>query len=201
MDPVKLIIFIAVFALLLIVGRVLSSRHSDVIVPPPPSPHPSPTPHQNYEIAQQETTDRQELAVTGAEIPFPIKLPPVRMEQDGRYNRPHITNYYFKKIDLARGPADPSSFCDEFFLETRDPATEHTWTRPFMVATPAGLQQVLQEERFVSMYFDQPLLIVSRWDLREILQTITDEVLKAYAIPGDDGIEVDPAELNKRPKA
>jgi len=118
-------------------------------------------------------------ALVGRDLPFPIKLIPLTSD-DGKYNRPNFLNYYFGKTDLVKGPEDPSSFFDEFFLEAQDPATKHRWTYEYTVASPSGLQSVMSEERFASLYFDGPLVIVPRWDIEMILHTVTEEIIKHY---------------------
>ena len=138
MDPIKIVIFIAAFALLLWVGRMLASAGE---VHAASLPTPSPTPDDS---AGGEETRRPVL--TGAEIDFPIKLPPVRRMADGTYNRPVFLNYYFGKTDLEKGPPDPASFFDEFTLEAEDPETGQKQVFEYTVATPAGVRQVMVRE-------------------------------------------------------
>jgi hypothetical protein len=111
MDPVKVIIFVAAFLLLLVLGRKLSAMGESSITPVAPLP----------ELAVVEPTviaaprpKRKEPAVVGAELPFPIHVPPINRDEDGRYNRPEFLNYYFEERDLVRGPENPGSFYDDF---------------------------------------------------------------------------------------
>lgn len=186
MDLVKIAIFLAVFGLLLVIGRMLAAS-SEVHAAQLPRPEPQP----GAASAQDDSGhgDLKRPAVTGAEIDFPIQLPPVTKGGDGIYNRPIVRNYFFTKTDLVRGPADPSSFCDEFFIELQDPESQHAWTDDYTVATPAGLQQVMGSEKFDSLYLAGNVVIVARWDLRMILHTIMDEIIKSYGQeevePGD----------------
>jgi hypothetical protein len=176
-DPVKIVIFLAVFALLLVIGRMLSaSSEVHAAQLPRPEPQPGAAPAEN----DTGNPDFKRPPVTGAEIDFPIQLPPVAKVGDGIYNRPIVRNYFFSKTDLIRGPADPSSFCDEFFIELQDPESKHVWTDDYTVATPAGLQQVMTSEKFDSVYLAGNVVIVARWDLRMILHTIMDETMKSY---------------------
>jgi hypothetical protein len=172
LDPVKIVIFLAVVGLLLMIGRSLAS-YSEVHAAQLPRPAADATDSSAAEDASQS-------ALTGAEIDFPIPLPPVTRLGDGRYNRPNVLNYYFGKIDLVSGPDDPSSFCDEFYIKLQDPESEHVWTDDYTVATPTGLQRVMSSERFESLYLAGNIVLVTRWDLRVILQTIMEETMKLY---------------------
>jgi hypothetical protein len=185
LDPIKIVIFLAVFALLLVVGRMLSA-YSEV--------HAAQLPYtasrRDAELGEDGEDKRSpQPALTGADIEFPIALPPITRLGDGLYNRPIVRNYYFAKIDLVRGPDDPDSFCDEFYIELQDPESEHVWTYDYTVASPAGLQQVMNTEKFDSLYLAGNVVIVVRWDLRMILQTIMDEVMKAYGPAGGEGAD------------
>jgi hypothetical protein len=177
-DPVKIIIFLAAFGLLLMLGRMLSSA-SEVHaaeLPRPGALGSAPA------LAEDRDSDKQEgAALTGAEIAFPIQIPPVARMDDGRYNRPNFLNYYFSKTDLVRGPDDPACFFDELTLEAQDPESEHIWNYVFTVATPSGLGQVMEEEKFASLYLDGGAVIVPRWDLPMILHTVVDEIVKKYS--------------------
>ena len=173
MDPIKIAIFIAAFALLLLVGRMLASAgevHASSL-PPPSLPPDEPS------GAGEES---RRPALTGAEIDFPIKLPPVRRMRDGTYNRPVFLNYYFGKTDLVKGPPDPTSFFDEFTLEAEDPVTGQKQVFEYTVATPAGIRQVMDQEKFESLYVEAETVIVGRWNLPLILETISEEIMKRY---------------------
>jgi hypothetical protein len=177
-DPVKIIIFLAAFGLLLLLGRMLSSS-SEVHAAELPRPNgPGSAPAMTKEGGDSD--EQEGAALTGAEIAFPIQIPPVTRMDDGRYNRPNFLNYYFSKTDLVRGPDDPTCFFDELTLEAQDPESEHIWNYVFTVATPSGLRQVMDEEKFASLYLDGGAVIVPRWDLPMILHTVVDEIVKKY---------------------
>ncbi len=178
MDPVKVIIFLAAFAVLLLIGRMLSSA-SEVHaaeLPRPGAPGSAPA------VASEggDSNKQEGAALTGAEIAFPIQIPPVTRMDDGRYNRPNFLNYYFSKTDLVRGPDDPTCFFDELTVEAQDPESEHIWNYVFTVASPSGFRKVMEEENFASLYLDGGAVIVPRWDLSMILHTVVDEIVKKY---------------------
>jgi hypothetical protein len=182
LDPIKITIFIAAFAVLLLLGRILSSKSE---VHAASLPHSSPPENTPGALEVADSSGRPRPAVTGAEIDFPIQIPPVALQEDGSYNRPNFLNYYFSKTDLVRGPADPTSFCDELSLETQDPGNEQAWTYKFTVATPSGLRQIMDQEKFSSLFFEGALVVVPRWDLAAIMQAVTEEIMKTYGHKGD----------------
>src|SRR5262249_15386233 len=102
------------------------------------------------------------------------------MDDDGRYNRQEFVNYFFDEIDLVQGPPDPSSFADEFSVETRNPEDGFTYTHRFLVATPAGLQRSMEAEHLPSLYLRGQVVIVPRWDLKLILETVVQEIITLH---------------------
>ena len=179
MDPIKVVIFVAVFAALLLLGRKLSSHGSGDAFPGP-----SMLP-ESYGAEDDDPVDEEEVesqpAVVGAELPFPISLPPITRSADGFYNRPEILNYYFSKIDLIQGPADPKAFCDEFFIELRSPADRNTWAPKYLVATPAGLQKELASLATSAIHLDSSAIIIAKWDMATVLQEVLKDVMGNWA--------------------
>lgn len=181
MEPVKILIFAGAFLVLLLLGRALSAA-SEVQA--------HELPHDGAPLLPVRPLDGEVApageALTGAEVGFPFTLPPVRRDEKGAFNRPYYGNYYFAKTDLVRGPADPRNFYDEFFLVAQDPGSEHTWETRYVVTTPSGLQQLMNQEQFVSLYLDDPVIVVSEWNLSTILRTVVDEDLKRYGANAAD---------------
>jgi|SRR5882672_6729301 len=177
LDPVKLVIFIAVFAALLLLGRKLSSYSSSHALSGPSVPPAA----YGFRVDEEVDEEVKSLpALVGTDLPFPIYLPPVERNEDGRYNRPEFLNYYFAKTDLATGPADPRSFVDQFFLEARDPEHDSSGTYQYTVATPSGLQRELDSMHEPVLALGHRMIIVSQWDVPLILKTVVAAVLKTY---------------------
>jgi hypothetical protein len=183
MDSVKVVIFVVAFLLLLLLGRKLSSfSESTMITPPPGSDIAEPVPVAAARMAAKEP------AVVGADLPFPIHVPEIKRDGDGRYNRPEFLNYYFEEIDLVQGPENPASFYDDFYLLVRDIENSHTVLYKYFVATPAGLQKAMDDEHLPALYLEDQALIVPRWDVPLILDTVVKDIMKSYAErkhPGD----------------
>jgi|SRR5947209_6252127 len=176
MDPIKVIIFVAIFLLLLLLGRKLSAVE-EVHASPPELPQPRSEPI-GYVAA--EINKPKIPAAIGADLPFPLQLPELELREDGTYNRPEFLNYYFAEIDLITGPLNPASFCDEFFVEIRDPRDEHVGTYRYIVATPAGLQAEMESEHVSVVNLGDQSIIVSRWDLTLILDAVVKDIIKTY---------------------
>ncbi|HEY2171208.1 MAG TPA: hypothetical protein VGJ30_16405 [Candidatus Angelobacter sp.] len=117
----------------------------------PVAPLPEPVVDEPVAIAAPRST-RKEPAVVGAERPFPIHVPEIKRDIDGRYNRPEFLNYYFEETDLVRGPESPASFYDDFYLQVRDIENSHTALYKYFVATPAGLQKAMDDEHLPALY-------------------------------------------------
>jgi len=182
LEPIKILIFVGAFVLLLLIGRILSAA-SEV--------HAQELPHDGAPLIPVQAVEEAVPTpagegLTGAEVGFPFSLPPVTQDNKGKFNRPYYTNYYFAKTDLVRGPTDPRSFYDELFLVAQDPGSEHMWETKYIVATPSGLQQLMSKEQFVSVYLDDPVIVVSEWNLAVILRTVVDEDLKRFGAAGEN---------------
>lgn len=193
MDPVKVVVFVVAFLLLLLLGRKLSATeeiHGAQVPQLPPVPD---LPAERKQDSNQERGG----AVVGADLPFPVRLPELEQDDDGKYNRPEFLNYHFSNIDLLHGPSDPRCLFDEFFIETRNPQDEHIGTYKFLVVTPDGLQRAMDEERQSLLYLEEHAIIVDHWDLALILNTAVQEIIKSYqgwqnysdehALPETDG--------------
>jgi hypothetical protein len=180
MDPVKIVIFVAAFLLLILLGRKLTSRgESYASTLPPEAFRPKPI------AADDDGPGSSKPAIVGADLPFPVNVPEIERDVDGKYNRPEFLNYYFETIDLHAGPEDPESFCDDFYIAVRDIESNRPMLYSYLVATPAGLQKVLNTERLPSLYLEGQALIVPRWNLPLILDAAVKQIMKDYAVPDD----------------
>lgn len=185
MDPIKVAIFVVAFLLLLLLGRKLSAMGESRVSMSSPEEVPPETP-----VGNEEATKRNKPVLVGSDLPFPISLPEIEQDADGRYNRPEFLNYYFGKINIQSGPENPEAFCDEFFLQARDLENQHIFTYRYTVATPAGLQQVMNLKRLPSLYLGAQVVIVPRWDVRLILETVIDQILELYGEKDPDEEEI-----------
>ena len=166
MDLTKLLIFFAVFAAFLIVARLLSSGDQSY----PVQSDLTSTEKSGEEVARSNSS-------TGAEIPFPATVAPVEYLGGGKYSRPILRNYYFKKIDLIRGPENPTAFFDELRLRLEHPDTGYQWTMQYTVASPAGIETVFRTENFDSLLLNGKVLLVRRWNLAQILKDVMDDII------------------------
>jgi hypothetical protein len=191
MEPLKVVIFIVAFLLLLVLGRLLSSRaevHASELPVPDPESH---NPHSSVyvmpaavgtrvaeNLSDHDNRSQSKLALTGAEIPFPFAAPPVKRDDKGRFNRPYYINYYFRQIDLVDGPPDRTSFCDHLTVVYQYPESSDVWEIEYLVATPSGLRDFMNRSDFDSLYLDHYTVIVREWNLATILRTLMDEQMR-----------------------
>jgi hypothetical protein len=188
MYPVKIIIFVVAFLLLLLLGRRLSAMGEVQAFQPSDQPPEPAQPAAALQIvdANEDSDGAKRPAMLGSELPFPVPLPELTQDADGRYNRPEFVNYYFAKIDLVLGPPDPTAFVDDFFVEARIPE-QYVTTYKYVVCTPAGMQRVLDSERLPSLCVDNPVIFFPRWDLTLILNTVVKEIIEGYQdVQSDD---------------
>ncbi|HLJ88736.1 MAG TPA: hypothetical protein VKZ53_18095 [Candidatus Angelobacter sp.] len=187
MDTTKLFIFGAVFLVFLWLTRRLFPNEKppmggELPQQPPPSFAKDAFAKDGFEDDAFEDFDAiKQPAVIGAELPFPIDLPPRVQRSNGTYNRPHIVNYYFSKTDLVRGPEDPRVLCDTFFVEFANPESRARWTGEYVVVTPAGLQAELDSLVRSGIFFSGLMVIVPNWNLGTILKTILDTMMEEDA--------------------
>jgi hypothetical protein len=170
LDLTKLLIFLAVFVGFLIVARLLSSGDQSYPIQSDLRP-----------VGEQHSGSMQQpvsyTTVTGAEVPFPVEVPPIEYLGEGKYSRPILRNYYFTKIDLVRGPENPTAFFDELRLRLEHPDTGYQWTMHYIIATPSGIDALLQSENLDSLLLNGKVLLVSRWNLAQILKDVMDDVI------------------------
>jgi hypothetical protein len=184
-DSEKIVAFLVFFFAFLWVTRRLFSREK----PPGPSDFQPPVfadPPEDYAASGRGKPP----ATIGAELPFPVALPPVQQLPSGRYNRPKVLNYYFSNLDLKTGPDNPRVFCDQLFVQFEAPETGATWTSEYTVASPFGLQE-LMDGTGQNLTFDGTIVIVPRWDMALILRTVLEDVIDKYAHaePDNDATE------------
>jgi len=181
MDPVKVIIFATAFLLLLFLGRKLSARSESIEIPRPPDTKPVTNDYLE--------PDRKTPALVGSDLPFPIYLPEITCDRDGRYNRPEFLNYYFEETDLVLGPKDPEAFYDNFYLEARDIENNHNVLYKYFVASPLGLKKALADEHLPAILLKEHAFIFARWDLPLILETISKNIIQGYAEASDENAD------------
>lgn len=189
MDPLKVVIFIVVFGLFLLVVKKLFNSEIPNPAHVPPMPYPEPP--------QSSAEKAGPTVLTGSEIPFPISVPQRVQREDGTWNRPEIRNYFFAKTDLVRGPEDRQAFCDELTVEFEIPEEHQRWFAQYNVVTPAGLDKFLATQKSGAVMMDHTVILVPRWDLGAILQSIINDTMETWSLPGaaEHGIMLDSPDI------
>jgi hypothetical protein len=163
-ETLKIVLFIGAVLAAAAVARVFfgGEARRDPNAPPLPLEPEIPEPDE----PEEDEEDRVIPAAVGSELPFPAaaadamrKIPPDE--------RPKITNYLFRTIDLVNGPPDPTDFLDEFIVQSRNEDGSLT-TDSIVVTTPAALERILREEKRHAIFATR-YLIVDRFNVGEIL--------------------------------
>jgi hypothetical protein len=85
--------------------------------------------------------------------------------------RVRVAQLNFSHFDAVPGPPDPESFADELILELYDSVSDFRWTVTYVVATPAGIRKLMDNERW-SFFHATEIFIVRRYDLQVIKEAV-----------------------------
>ena len=85
--------------------------------------------------------------------------------------RVRVAQLNFAHFDAVPGPPDPESFADELILELYDSVSDFRWTVTYVVATPAGIRKLMDNERW-SFFHATEIFIVRRYDLQIIREAV-----------------------------
>ena len=93
--------------------------------------------------------------------------------------RVSVTQFNFVHFDAEPGPPDPESFADELVLELYDSASDFRWTMTYVVATPSGIQKLMDDERWKFFYASE-IFVVKRYDLPTIREAVYGRVKEVH---------------------
>jgi len=93
-----------------------------------------------------------------------------------------IVQMYFSQFDFDPGPPDPTSFADEIFVKLYDEHTGYDWTQSFYVATPRGLDEMLQRENWDYAYTDR-VFFLRKYDPKIIRTAVVELLLNTQERP------------------
>jgi hypothetical protein len=102
--------------------------------------------------------------------------------------RVRVTQFNFAHFDAIPGPPDPDSFADELILELYDSVSDFRWTATYVVATPAGIRKLMDEERW-SFFYATEIFVVRRYDLQTIREAVYGRLKEVH-----DEVPLDPEE-------
>ena len=92
-----------------------------------------------------------------------------------------VKRYYFRNTEAGTVPADPSDFYDELFIDLENPDSAQKWQNSIHVATPRGLERMMEEEHWDSVLGGE-LLIVRKYDLNTILNAAVEHLQEIYEV-------------------
>lgn len=90
-----------------------------------------------------------------------------------------VTQFNFAHFDAVPGPPDPDSFADELIVELYDSVSDFRWTSTYVVATPAGIRKLMDEERW-SFFYATEVFVVRRYDLQTIREAVLGRIKEIH---------------------
>jgi hypothetical protein len=85
--------------------------------------------------------------------------------------RVRVTQFNFSHFDVVPGPPDPENFADELIIELYDSVSDFRWTVTYVVATPAGIRKLMDDEQWKFFYATE-IFVVRRYDLQIIREAV-----------------------------
>ena len=95
-----------------------------------------------------------------------------------------ITNWSFATFEVATGPPDGNCFAEDLWVGLQDNSSGHNWKQTYFVATPAGLQQTLHENKSKFLFVPK-VLIMDRYDAKELRTAVLQDLAAMEKERGD----------------
>ena len=93
--------------------------------------------------------------------------------------RVHVTQFNFAHFDAIPGPPDPECFADELIVELYDSLSDFRWTATYVVATPAGIRKLMDDERW-NFFYATEIFVVRRYDLQTIREAVHGRIKEVH---------------------
>jgi hypothetical protein len=93
--------------------------------------------------------------------------------------RVRVMEFNFAHFDAVPGPPDPENFADELIVELYDPISDFRWTSTYVIATPAGIRNLMDEERW-NFFYATEIFIVRRYDLQVIREAVYGRIKEVH---------------------
>ena len=149
---------------------------------PPPADNAGPT---------QLSTSQADPSVPGESQEFekqnsnePTDEEPPGGEDDLQPHNIQITDWSFATFEVATGPPDGNCFAEELWVDLHDNSSGHNWKQTYFVATPAGLQQTLHENKSKFLFVPK-VLIMDRYDAKELRTAVLQDLAAMEEERGD----------------
>lgn len=131
--------------------------------------------HPYFEAPEQAESKAAEPAANDNSDQLDQQAEPVAEDDESRPKNIRITDWNFATFEVRDGPPDPTSFADDLTVNLYDRSSDHSWTQSYFVATPAGVEKMLQDKKWKSMFLP-PVLVLSRYDVAELRAAILDDL-------------------------
>lgn len=170
-DVLKILLLVGAFVALYVLSRWASRlNESNPRMEPPPLPEAPKLPDPPRPWTNVVTINRRSEFHSSQPVDEE-ELRPVR-----------ILRMYFSQFDCEPGPPDPNSFADELFIKLYDENTGYEWTQSFYVATPRGMDEMLQRENWDYAYTDR-VFFLRRYDPKVVRQAVIEQLLSSQEKP------------------
>jgi hypothetical protein len=169
-DRLKVLLIAAATIALFLVAKRIGGGDSST-----PSPEArSDATHPYFDLPEQAEPMETDPAAKGESVQPDQEAGPVE-DDESRPKNIRITDWNFATFEVRNGPPDPTSFADDLTVNLYDRSSDHSWTQSYFVATPAGLEKMLQDKKWKSMFLP-PVLVLSRYDVSELRAAILDDL-------------------------
>ena len=169
-DWVKVVLIAGATIALFVFARRLGGGDSSA-----PSPEAgSDATHPYFEAPESPDPNDVEPAANGGPVQPDQEAGPIKDDEVQPKNI-QIKDWSFATFEVRDGPPDPTCFADDLTVNLYDRSSDHSWTQTYFVATPAGLEKMLRDKKWKSMFLP-PVLVVSRYDVAELRAAILDDL-------------------------
>jgi hypothetical protein len=167
-DWLKLLGLVSAVVALYLVAKRLGSGDETV---PPPIDTPVSTQHPSAYGASAEYD-----ASPGSEKKDDSEDPdyeedPLTTEEEMQPRNTEIRDWNFVKFEIEAGPPHPDSFVDELLVNLYDKSTGQGWNKSYLVATPAGLEEILRKRKSNFIFLPQTL-VMNRYDVNQLRKAV-----------------------------
>jgi hypothetical protein len=96
-------------------------------------------------------------------------------EEAAKQNTIEIRAWNFATFEIETGPPDPNCFADDLWMDLFDSSTGHGWRQTYFVATSAGLEKMLRDNKTSFMFLPQ-ILVLNRYDINQLRKAVLDDL-------------------------
>jgi hypothetical protein len=100
---------------------------------------------------------------------------PITAEEEVQPRNIEIRDWNFAEFEIEAGPPNRDSFSGELSVSLFDNSTSHAWNQVYFVATPAGLEKMLRDNKSSFMFLPQTL-VMNRYNINQLRKAVLDDL-------------------------